>query len=72
MINFKDRRNLSLFMCFVVLVIWNFKIGLDFLKTNFDSFAVLSLSVVLLFLSALVKNIISRKKAMKKTGQGLS
>jgi hypothetical protein len=65
MINFKHRRNLALFMCFVVLVIWNFKIGLDFLKTNFDSFAVLSLSVVLLFLSALVKNIISRKKAMK-------
>ena len=52
-------------MCFVVLVVWNVKIGLDFSRTNFNSFAVLSFSVILLFLSALGKNIISRKKAMK-------
>jgi hypothetical protein len=65
MINFKHRRNLALFIGFMVLVIWNFKIGLDFLKINFNSFAVLSFSVILLFLSALGKNIKSRKKAMK-------
>ncbi len=65
MFNFKYRRNLALFMCFIVLVMWNLKIGLDFLKTNFNSFAVLSFSVVLLFLSALGKSIKSRKKAMK-------
>jgi hypothetical protein len=51
-------------MCFIVLVMWNLKVGLDFLKTNFNSFAVLSLSVVMLFLSALVKSIKSRKKTM--------
>jgi hypothetical protein len=65
MFNFEYRRNLALFMCFVVLVVWNVKIGLDFLRTNFNSFAVLSFSVILLFLSALGKNIKSRKKAMK-------
>ena len=52
-------------MCFIVLVMWNFKIGLDFLKTNFNSFAVLNFSVIFLFLSALGKSIKSRKKAMK-------
>jgi hypothetical protein len=52
-------------MCFIVLVMWNFKVGLDFLKTNFNSFAVLNFSVILLFLSALGKSIKSRKKAMK-------
>ena len=65
MLNFRRKRNLALFMCFVVLVMWNFKIGLDFLKTNFNSFAVLNFSVILLFLSALGKSIKSRKKAMK-------
>jgi hypothetical protein len=49
----------------MVLVMWNFKIGLDFLKTNFNSFAVPSFSVVLLFLSALGRSIKSRNKAMR-------
>jgi hypothetical protein len=52
-------------MCFIILVMWNFKIGLDFLKTNFNSFAVLNFSVIFLFLSALGKSIKLRKKAMK-------
>lgn len=65
MFNFKHKRNLALFIGFIVLVMWNLKVGLDFLKTNFNSFAVLSLSVVMLFLSALGKSIKSRKKAMK-------
>jgi hypothetical protein len=65
MLNFKRRRNLALFICFIILVIWNFKIELDFLKTNLNSFAVLNFSVILLFLSALGKSIESRRKAMK-------
>jgi hypothetical protein len=65
MLNFKHRRNLALFIGFMILVMWNFKTGLDFLKINFNSFAVPSFSVVLLFLSALGKNILSRKKAMR-------
>ena len=65
MFNFKHKHNLALFTCFVVLAMWNLKIGLDFLKGNFNSFAVLSLSVVLLSLSVLVQNAKSRKKAMK-------
>ncbi len=65
MFNFKHRRNLALFMCFILLVMWNFKIGLGFLKTDFNSFAVPSFSVVLLFLFALGRSIKSRNKAMK-------
>jgi hypothetical protein len=65
MFNFKHRRNLALFMCFIVLVMWNFKVGLDFLKTDFNSFAVLNFSVILLFLSALGRSIKSRKRALK-------
>jgi hypothetical protein len=65
MFNFKHRRNLALFACFLLLVIWNFKIGLDFLKTGLNTFAVLNLSVILLFLSALGKSIKSRNRALK-------
>jgi hypothetical protein len=52
-------------MGFIGLVAWNVKIGLDLLNTNFNLLAVLSFSVVLLFLSALAKNIESRNKAMR-------
>ena len=65
MFNFKHRRNLALFIGFIVLVMWNLKVGLDFLKTNFNSFAIPSFSVVMLFLSALVKSTKSRNKAMR-------
>jgi hypothetical protein len=65
MFNFKHRRNLALFIGFMVLAMWNFKIGLDFLKTNLNSFAVPSFSVVLLFLCALGKSTKSREKAMR-------
>jgi hypothetical protein len=65
MFNFKHRRNLASLICFIVLVTWNLKIGLDFLKSNLTIFALLDFSVILLFVSALGRSIESRKKAMK-------
>jgi ABC-type Na+ efflux pump permease subunit len=54
-----------MFLCFMLLAAWNFKIGLDFLKSQFNLFAALNFLVVLLFFSALGSSIKSRKKAME-------
>jgi hypothetical protein len=54
-----------MFISFILLVAWNFKVGFDFLKADLDMFAVLNFLVILLFFTTLGSSIKSRKKAMK-------
>ena len=54
-----------MFISFILLVAWNFKVGFDFLKADLNLFAVLNFLVVLLFFITLGSSIKSRKKAMK-------
>jgi len=54
-----------MFISFILLVAWNFKVGFDFLKADLNLFAVLNFLVVLLFFITLGSNIKSRKKAME-------
>ena len=54
-----------MFISFILLVAWNFKVGFDFLKADSNLFAVLSFLVVLLFFITLGSSIKSRKKAME-------
>jgi len=49
----------------MLLAAWNFKVGLDFLKLQFNLFAALNFLVVLLFFSASGSSLKSRKKAME-------
>jgi hypothetical protein len=65
MFNFKRRRNLAMFVCFIIVVAWNIQIGLDLLKTGFKVFAILDFSATLLFFLALGTSIRSRKIAME-------
>jgi ABC-type Na+ efflux pump permease subunit len=54
-----------MFISFILLVAWNFKVGFDFLKADLNLFAVLNFLVVLLFFTTLGSSIKSRKKAME-------
>jgi ABC-type Na+ efflux pump permease subunit len=54
-----------MFISFILLVAWNFKVGFDFLKADLNLFAVLNFLVVLLFFITLGSSIKSRKKAME-------
>ena len=63
MFNFKRRRNLAMFICIIVIVAWNVKIGFDFLEADLKLLAILSFSAILLFFIALAKSIKSRKIA---------
>ena len=54
-----------IFISFILLVAWNFKVGFDFLKADLNLFAVLNFLVVLLFFTTLGSSIKSRKKAME-------
>jgi ABC-type Na+ efflux pump permease subunit len=54
-----------MFISFILLVAWNFKVGFDFLKADLNLFAVLNFMVVLLFFITLGSSIKSRKKAME-------
>lgn len=65
MFNFKHRRNLAIFICFIIIVAWNVKIGFDLIKTGFILFAILGLSTTLFFSLALGASIRSRKIAME-------
>ena len=65
MFNFKRRGNLAMFICFMIIVAWNAKIGFDLLTSNFKLFAILSFSTALFFSLALGKSIRSRKIAME-------
>jgi len=65
MLNFKRKWNLAVFICFIFIVAWNVKIGLDFLNSVFKLFAVLNFLVVPLFFSALGSSIKSKKKAIE-------
>jgi hypothetical protein len=64
MLNFKRKRNLTTFICFLIIIAWNIKIGLDFIKTNSTLFTILDFSALLLFFLALKASIKSRKTAM--------
>jgi len=65
MFNFKRRGNLAMFICFIIIVTWNIKIGFDLLKTDFKLFAILGFSTILFFSLALGTSIRSRKIAME-------
>jgi lipopolysaccharide export LptBFGC system permease protein LptF len=65
MFNFKRRGNLAMFICFILIVAWNVKIGFDLLTTDLKLFAILGFSTVLFFFLALGITIRSRKIAMK-------
>lgn len=65
MFNFKRRRNLAMFICIIVIVAWNVKIGFDFLEADLKLLAILSFSAILLFFIALAKSIKSRKIAIE-------
>lgn len=65
MFNFKRRRNLAMFICFMMIIAWNFKIGFDFAMSDFKSFAILNFSAVLFFFLALGTSIRSKKMTMK-------
>ncbi len=54
-----------MFICFIIIVAWNVKIGFDLLKTGFKLFAIIGFSTILFFSSALGISIRSRKMAMK-------
>jgi len=54
-----------MFVSFILIVAWNFKVGFDFLKADLNLFAVLNFLVVLLFFITLGSSIKSRKKAME-------
>jgi hypothetical protein len=54
-----------MFISFILLVAWNFKVGFDFLKADLNLLAVLNFLVVLLFFITLGSSIKSRKKAME-------
>lgn len=61
--NFKRRRNLAIFICFIIIVAWNFNVGFHLVRTNFKSFTILNFSAILLFFLVLGKGIKSRKIA---------
>lgn len=65
MFNFKRKRNLAIFISFIIIVAWDFKIGFDLVRADCSSSAILAFSAILLFLLALGKSIKSRKKAME-------
>lgn len=65
MLNLKRRRNVATLLCFVLLALWNFKIGLDFLVAKLDVLALPSFLVVILFFSALVSSVRSRRKVLE-------
>lgn len=65
MFNFKQKRNLATFICFLIIIAWNIKIGLDFIKTDSTLFTILDVSALLLFSLALKASIKSRKAAME-------
>jgi ABC-type multidrug transport system fused ATPase/permease subunit len=65
MFNFKRRRNLTMFICFIIIVMWNIRIEFDLVKTDFKLFAILDFFVILLFFLALRTSIKSRKIAME-------
>lgn len=65
MFNFKRKRNLMIFICFIIIVAWNVKIGFDLMKTDSKLFTILNFSALLLFFLALRASIKSRKAAME-------
>ena len=68
MLNFKRRRNLAIFICFIIIVAWNTKIGFDLVKTDFKLFVVLDFSAILLFFLALAKSIKSKQIVVEAYG----
>ena len=69
--NFKRRRNLMMFICFIIIVVWNVKIGSDLLKTDFKALTILSFSIILFSFLALGTSIRSRKIAMEAYQESL-
>jgi len=65
MFNFKHRRNLAMFICFIIIVAWNVKVLFDLLEMGFKLLAILDFSAILLFLVILARSIRSRKIAME-------
>lgn len=65
MFNFRRRRNLTMFICFIIIVAWNIKIGFDLLKTEFRLLSILDLLAILLLFLSFGTNIRSGKLAMK-------
>lgn len=65
MFNFKHKRNLATFICFIIIVAWNFKIGFDLIKIDSKLFVILDFSAILFFFLALGKSIKSRKMVME-------
>lgn len=54
-----------IFICFIIIVAWNVKIGFDLMKTDSKLFTILNFSALLLFFLALRASIKSRKAAME-------
>jgi len=52
-------------ICFNILVMWNIKVGLDLLQTEFKVFAALDFTAIIFFFLVLKASIKSRKTAIK-------
>ncbi len=65
MFNFKRKRNLLTFICFISLLVWNIKVGLDLLKTDFKILAALDFAAIIFFFLVLKASIKSRKTAVE-------
>lgn len=65
MFNFRRRRNLAMFICFIIIVAWNIKIGCDLLTTKFKFLSALDFLAILSFFLAFATSIRSWKKAKK-------